>query len=146
MSPEASNLTQPNTAPAEAVAFRRPESLAEVAHWSKTAENLSYNIRDFLDGFYADPKPARLETPPLSLRAALRDDGVADAYLGAIADHLAEKFGFECPPWALADDRRLKKPRFSMNSHGGRMFVLIESPRAFRERNIFVSADALSRA
>jgi len=35
---------------------------------------------------------------------------------------------------------------FAMKCHGGRMCMLIESPPAFRERNIFVSANALSRA
>jgi hypothetical protein len=37
-------------------------------------------------------------------------------------------------------------PWFAMKCHGGRMCMLIESPPAFRERNIFVSANALSRA
>jgi hypothetical protein len=40
----------------------------------------------------------------------------------------------------------LKDPWFAMKSHGGRMRMLIESPAAFRERNIFISANAPNRA
>jgi hypothetical protein len=40
----------------------------------------------------------------------------------------------------------LRNPWFAMKSHGGRMCMLIESPAAFRESKIFISANALSRA
>jgi hypothetical protein len=127
--------------------FSRPQSLAEVARAGRDAETFSFAIRNFLDEFYADPAAHRLKEEPRFLASALQDEGLADAYLAGIAQHLAQQNGFRVPEWArLSDSRRLKKPWFSMNSHGGRMFLLVESPAAFRERNIFISADALSRA
>jgi hypothetical protein len=127
--------------------FSRPQSLAEVARIGNDAETLSFAIRNFLDEFYADPAQHRLEEEPSFLGSVLRDDGLADAYLAGIAQHLTQQNGLRVPDWArLSDARRLKKPWFAMQSHGGRMFLLVESPAAFRERNIFISADALTRA
>jgi len=126
--------------------FKRPRTLSETAAWSDDAEKFSFNIRDFLDEFYADPRSERLIDEPPVLREILSDNGLADAYLAAIAEHLSRKFGFTPPAWAASPSRILKEPWFAMQSHGARMLLLVESPPAFRERNIFVSADALSRA
>jgi len=126
--------------------FKRPRTLSETAAWSDDAEKFSFNIRDFLDEFYADPRSERLIDEPPVRCEILSDNGLADAYLAAIAEHLSRKFGFTPPAWAGSPSRTLKHPWFAMESHGARMLLLIESPPAFRERNIFVSADALSRA
>jgi hypothetical protein len=126
--------------------LRRPQTLSEAVAWSDEAEKFSFNIRDFLDEFYADPRSARMIDEPPVRSEILSDKGLADAYVAAIAEHLSRQYGFSPPPWAMSSSRRLRDPWFAMNSHGGRMFLLIESPPAFRERNIFVSADALSRA
>jgi len=126
--------------------FKRPQTLSEAAAWSDDAGKFSFNIRDFLDEFYADPRAERLMDEPPVRREILSDDGLADAYVAAIAEHLSRKFGFVPPAWSGSSSRRLKNPWFAMQSHGARMLLLIESPPAFRERNIFVSADALSRA
>jgi hypothetical protein len=126
--------------------LRRPQTLSEAAAWSDDAEKFSFNIRDFLDEFYADPRSERLMDEPPVRREVLCDNGLADAYVAAIAEHLSRRFGLPTPAWAGTSSRILKHPWFAMQSHGGRMLLLIESPPAFRERNIFVSADALSRA
>lgn len=128
------------------VRFNRPQSLAEVARIAVDAGAFSFALRNFLDEFYASPGAARLEEEPGLLAATLKDGGLADAYLGGVAEHLARQWEFPVPAWTRVPRRRLEKPWFSMNSHGGRMFLLVESPAAFRERNIFISADALSRA
>jgi hypothetical protein len=128
------------------IQFDRPQSLAEVARIGDDAEAFSFALRNFLDEFYACPEVRRLEEEPRLLVSALKDAGLADAYLGGVAEHLARQWEFPVPAWARAAQRRLEKPWFSMNSHGGRMLLLVESPAAFRERNIFISADALSRA
>jgi hypothetical protein len=123
-----------------------PQSLAEVARITRDAQMFSFALRNFLDEFYASPALQKLEEEPPLLISILRDEGLADAYLGGVAEHLARQSGFSVPAWTGVSFRRLKKPWFSMNSHGGRMLLLVESPAAFRERNIFISADALSRA
>ena len=124
----------------------RPKTLAEVAVKCRDAEMLGYSIPEFLDEFYAEPLAERLTEEPRSLTALLGDEGLADAYLAGIADHLARQYKLRPPAWVSAPGRTLANPWFAMKSHGGRMCMLIESPPAFRERNIFISANALSRA
>jgi hypothetical protein len=124
----------------------RPQSLAEVAQDASDAEALSFAMRNFLDAFYADPSLKRLAEEPRRLASILSDNGLADAYLAAVAEHLARQYRFRGPEWVRSTERTLKKPWFSMNSHAGRMFLITESPASFRQRNIFISADALSRA
>ena len=128
------------------VQFNRPQSLAEVARVGDDVEAFSFALRNFLDEFYANPEARRIEEEPRFLVSTLNDEGLADAYLGGVAEHLALRQRIPVPAWTRTARRRLGKPWFSMNSHGGRMFLLVESPAAFRERNIFISADALSRA
>ena len=124
----------------------RPKTLAEVAATCREAESLSFSIPEFLDEFYAEPLAERLAEEPRSLTALLRDEGLADAYLAGIADHLSRQYKLRPPAWVSGPGRILANPWFAMKSHGGRMCMLIESPPAFRERNIFISANALNRA
>jgi hypothetical protein len=124
---------------------QRVASLAEVAELSDTPENFSLAFRDFLDGFYEAPSDGRLRGEPADLRAALQDGGYADAYLAATAEYLARCFNLTVPRWSLNPARIADEPRFAMKTHEGRMFLLLESPPEFRARNIFISADALTR-
>ena len=124
----------------------RPKTLAEVAARCRDAEALGFSIPEFLDEFYAEPLAERLEEEPRLLKALLGDEGLADAYLAGIADHLSRQYKLRPPKWVSGTGRVLGTPWFAMESHGGRMCMLIESPPAFRERNIFISANALNRA
>jgi hypothetical protein len=124
----------------------RPKTLAEVAAIARDAESYGYAVPEFLDEFYAEPLPERLAEEPRSLTAVLNDEGLADATLAGIADHLSRQYKLKPPAWAFAPGRVLANPWFALKSHGGRMCMLIESPPAFRERNIFISANALTRA
>ena len=124
----------------------RPKTLAEVAALARDGDMLGFSIAEFLNEFYAEPLAERLAEEPRSLTELLTDEGLADAYLAAIADHLSRQYQMKRPPWVFGPGRVLANPWFAMESHGGRMCMLIESPSAFRERNIFVSANALSRA
>jgi hypothetical protein len=124
----------------------RIASLAEVARIALQEGSLSFALRDFLDGFYADVNIQKLSEEPQHISAALDDNGFADAYLAAVCDHLCRLYALSKPDWIFAPDRILQRPHFAAKSHGLRMVLLQESPPAFRERNIFVSANALSRA
>jgi len=124
----------------------RPKTLAEVATISGDADTFGLAVPEFLDEFYAEPLPERLEEEPRTMMAVLKDDGLADATLAAIADHLSRQYKLKPPSWIAGPGRILANPWFALKSHGGRMCMLIESPPAFRERNIFVSANSLSRA
>lgn len=124
----------------------RIASLAEVARIALQEGSLSFALRDFLDGFYADVDLQKLSEEPQHISAALDDGGFADAYLAAVCDHLCRRYALPKPDWIFAPGRILQRPHFEAKTHGLRMVLLQESPPAFRERNIFVSANALSRA
>jgi hypothetical protein len=120
-------------------------SIALLARDSKTASLFSLGLADFLDGFYEQPSGGKLADEPISLKSTLEDEGYADAYLAALAEHLALQFHLPVPAWTQNPNRILKIPRFAFESEEGRMFLLMESPTAFRKRHIFISADGLSR-
>jgi hypothetical protein len=124
----------------------RIASLAEVAQIALQEGSLSFALRDFLDGFYADVVLQKLSEEPQHISEALDDGGFADAYLAAVCDHLCRRYALPKPDWIFAPGRILQRPHFAAKTHGLRMVLLQESPPAFRERNIFVSANALSRA
>ncbi len=125
---------------------QRISRLSDVAEMARQKGNLSFPLRDFLDGFYAAPSDDKLSGEPELLAEALGDDGFADAYLAAVCDHLCRQYTLLRPAWVKTPARILRKPHFAARTHGLRMILLQESPPAFRERNIFVSANTLSRA
>jgi hypothetical protein len=109
----------------------------------QSSEDFGYMIRDFLDRFR---DPSLIAEEPAPLAAVLGDNGLADAYLAATAAWLANKNRLPVPAWAKGSSRALDTPWFAARSHKLRMLLLQESPSEFRLRNLFVSANALSRA
>jgi hypothetical protein len=83
---------------------------------------------------------------PARLAGTIEEGDVADAYLAATAVALARVIKVDPPAWAWQKDRRLKYPWFASSGAAIRATLLAESPAPFRERNLFVSANALSRA
>jgi hypothetical protein len=109
-------------------------------------ESFGYGIREFLDRFREVPSYDLLAEEPALLEPTLADEGRADAFLASTAAFLAHEYRLPVPPWAKGTSRALVKPWFAAKSHNLRMILLQESPTAFRIRNLFVSANALSRA
>ncbi len=126
--------------------MRRPGSIAEVAEWSRTAEEFSYNFADFLHEFTARPDGSMLSERPRLLRDLFDTGDVCDAYLAAAAATLAPQAGNRRPPWTEEGDRYLRYPWFASPGPAMRACLLLESPPRFRERNLFVTANALSVA
>lgn len=118
----------------------RPQTLAEVAELTATGEPFDFTLRNFLDEFQSQRRPDALEAEPRRLDARL------DAYLAATAESLATSHALPVPAWAWAESRKLRRPWFALPWAGLRAVLLLESPAAFRSRNLFVSANALSRA
>jgi len=83
---------------------------------------------------------------PIFLEPWLNDGGIVDAYLAATCDHLCRQYMLSRPAWIMGPRRVLTTPYFAAKTHELRMIYLQESPTAFKQRNIFVSANALSRA
>ena len=104
-------------------------------------------LANFLDEFYAAPNAVALAGTPALLAPQFGDAGrVQDAYLAATAEELARRFDLPVPTWTACDQRALHKPWFATPLAAVRAVLLLESPPAFRARNLFVSENALSRA
>ena len=123
----------------------RPQSLAEVAALTRAGESFDFALRNFLDEFQTRPDACRLGVEPARLAGVTSDGERCDAFLAATAETLAATHGFEAPGWVWQETRKLHRPWFALPWLGLRAILLLESPAAFRSRNLFVSANALSR-
>ena len=125
----------------------RPKSLAQVAELAQQGDAFDRCLANFLDEFYARPNAAALAAPPILLAPSHGDLGrVRDAYLAATAEELARAHNLPCPTWTAGDARVLHRPWFASPLAALRAVLLLESPPSFRARNLFVSANALTRA
>jgi hypothetical protein len=120
----------------------RPRTLEAVARETQAGSSFDPLLREFLDEFYVADREQRqtaiASEPP-------RITPVHDAYLAAVAEHLALRFRLSIPDWTEREDRFLENPFFAGGLEGLKALLLVESPLAFRRRQIFVSRDALSR-
>jgi hypothetical protein len=120
----------------------RPRTLFEVARRAADGEQgFDLALREFLDSFYAmpDQRQAAIRQQPQSL------DPLRDAYIAAVAEHLARSYRLDIPYWAETQGMDLKHPFFAGNLESLKARLTVESPTAFRRRMLFVSKDALSR-
>ena len=125
----------------------RPKTLAEVAQLTLNGDSFDRSLANFLDEFYATPNAAALTNTPALLAPHFGDIGrVQDAYLAATAEELARRFSLPQPDWTAGEARQLHRPWFATPLAALRTVLLLESPPAFRARNLFVSENALSRA
>jgi len=125
----------------------RPQTLAEVAQLALNGDSFDRCLANFLDEFYAAPNAEALADTPLLLAPTLGETGqVQDAYLAATAEELARAHEFSLPAWTAAEARKLHRPWFASPLAAVRAVLLLESPPAFRARNLFISENALSRA
>lgn len=125
----------------------RPKTLAEVAQLAIGGDSFDRCLANFLDEFNAAPTAAALSPTPDVLAPSLGQLGaVQDAYLAATAEYLACMYSFPVPAWVATDQRKLHRPWFASPLASLRAVLLLESPAAFRSRNLFVSENALTRA
>jgi hypothetical protein len=124
----------------------RPRTLAEVAELTMRGESFDYCLASFLDEFYAAPNRDALAGTPPFLASHFGELGrVQDAYLAASAEELSRAYRFPAPIWVEDEARKLHRPWFASPLASLRAVLLLESPPGFRARNLFVSANALSR-
>jgi hypothetical protein len=125
----------------------RPITLAEVAELASHGDSFDRCLANFLDEFYSAPSSRALAGEPTRLAPRFTDIGrVQDAYLAATAEELARQFNLQRPTWIDAETRKLHRPWFASPLAALRAVLLLESPAAFRSRNLFVTENALARA
>lgn len=118
----------------------RPRTLCEVAQWSGSSPDFGMNLRDWQHeiqrgGVHSRAELARRldETPSLMVDRFPGGD-VADAYLAAYAEWLADQATIPRPPWCADRHRVARTPWFSAPTRG---LLLVRSPASFRQRDLF---------
>jgi hypothetical protein len=121
----------------------RPLSIAEVAERASGGiQTFDPAVREFLDSWQnmsQDERSEAMAEEPVPVGR------VEDAYLAALAEHLASADRIDAPAWSEAPHRFLREPYFAGGLESLKAILIVESPSAFRRRLIFISADALSR-
>jgi hypothetical protein len=123
-----------------------PKTLAEAVGWTiEGVDVFAVMVDEFLDAFY--------EADAATRAAMLRDEPPRlgqereDAFVGAVGEHLARRWGLPVPEWATRDNREVNEPWFvGKMGIGLSPMLLSESPIAFRRRRIFTEAEPLRRA
>ncbi len=128
--------------PPDDAAFR--QTVAGVARRRIAGEAFMPAVRELLDEF------ALLATDAQRARALAEEpsatgDARHDAYLAALAEHLALMSALERPAWALESGRFLDRFWFVSDVPGFRALAIAQSPAAFRRRGVFIAEGSLGR-
>lgn len=121
-------------------------TLKQVAEHVKTGKPLAIELGDFLDEFYQRPTQTAIRAEPPLLSDSKPNGSVINSFLAATTEHLCRRYDLPIPNWVFKPCRYLDRPYFAIRAPSFRATLLLESPFAFRSRNLFVTANALSRA
>ena len=124
----------------------RPATLAAVADLGIRCsdEDFAMAIDEFADEFYLATGDCQgmLDTVPAPMGVARRD-----AWVGAVGEHMATRWGLRVPPWtARRAHFALREAEYCPNLGSMRAGLFIHSPPAFRRRMLFVPLEPLMRA
>lgn len=119
----------------------RPQTLFEVSESVHSGRAFDPLLREFLDHVYFHPETLQdaVSKCPASINT------LEDAYLAATAEHLCLSNHVQPPLWTEKHGPGLSTPYFAGGLETLKALLLVESPLAFRRRNIFISRDALFR-
>ena len=123
---------------------RLTQALAGVGRRAEAGEDFQHAVREFLDEF-ALRGDDRSRAESIAARPEPTEDSRYDAYLGALAEHLATAHGLDRPPWSLEPDRFLDRFWFVSEVPGFRAIAIAQAPAAFRRRGIFIPERSLHR-
>lgn len=119
-------------------------TLSGVAGQVRSGEDFRYAVREFLDEFALRADDAS-RAAAIAGRPDPTGDRRYDAYLGALAEHLAVAHGLERPSWSISPDRFLNRFWFVSDVPGFRAVSIAQAPAAFRRRGVFVPERSLHR-
>jgi hypothetical protein len=123
---------------------RLSQTLARVAERARGGEEFRHAVREFLDEFELR-RDDGLRAEAIEERPASMDDPRYDAYLGALAEHLAAVHGLSRPAWSVESGRFLDRFWFVSEVPGFRAMAIAQAPAAFRRRGVFVPERSLHR-
>lgn len=105
-------------------------------------------LDEFMDEFYMAHGDQLAQQAMINEEPTLTGDLYIDTYVAAVADHLARRWDLEIPAWQDARPERMgfDNPVFEPDLPRLRGIYIMESPYAFRRRNIFTSREPLQRA
>jgi hypothetical protein len=101
-------------------------------------------VREFLDEF-ALRGDHRSRSEAIAECPEMTGDPRHDAYLGALAEHLAAAHHLDRPGWSLEPERFLDSFWFVSEVPGFRAVSIAQAPAAFRRRGVFVPERSLHR-
>jgi hypothetical protein len=142
-------MATPMTSRSEWLLANPPDSrltatLADVAERARGGEDFRHAVREFLDEF-ALRSTDQSRAEPIATRPEPTGDRHHDAYLGALAEHLATVHGLDRPPWSLEPSRFLERFWFVSEVPGFRAIAIAQTPAAFRRRGVFIPERSLHR-
>lgn len=118
----------------------RPKTLRQVAEGSDSLKAFGMNLRDWQHeiqrgGVHSRSELlSRMQEAPPKLKDRIEQGEVADAYLAAYAEWLADRAKMDRPAWCADQSRVSFEPWFSTPLRG---HLLVVSPGSFRQRNLF---------
>ena len=123
--------------------LKRPHTVSDIAEWTESYNDFGLHVADFLHHFKDNPGFEALAAEPRTLAERFPEGGIADCYLAALSVELATRVGHARPGWAQHPRRFRREPWFASPGPNMRALLLLESPPGFRERNLFVTSNAL---
>lgn len=119
------------------------QTVAGIAERAREGTPFQIAVREFLDEFGL--RPERLRVPAIAERPSATGDARQDAFLGALAEHLAAVWDLPRPSWTCEPERFLDRFWFPSAVKGFRAIAIAQSPAAFRRRGIFIAEGTLQR-
>ena len=128
--------------------IQRPKTLNDVGTQSSTLGEFGLLLREWIHEVTRGDisnRPAlkrAIEVAPRKLKKKFKGGEVADAYLSAYAEWIADQAGIERPVWVQRKSACLEFPWFSDNA---RSSLLIDTPGSFRQRGVFTIPENVVR-
>ena len=126
----------------------RPQTMRQVAEESESLEEFGFLLRDwihFLTRGDVSNRPAfvrSISEEPTILAKKFQQGEVADAYLAAYAEWIADQARVERPRWVSGAKRPLRDPWFA---DGARASLLVLTPASFRQRGVYTVPEEVVR-